>query len=106
MASPSLFKQDNIKAVIDGHDELPSEVRKGTPGQAPQPSAVTRGRLTGTTTQASQRAQVLPDPLGNELGMQRICVSRHLTPVRQVLLRGELILRAQAERSMRVVLKA
>jgi hypothetical protein len=79
-----VVQQDNIKAVIDGHDELPSEVRKGTPGQAPQPSAVTALGSAGTATQASQRAQVLPDPLGNELGMQRILRVSPLTPVRQV----------------------
>jgi hypothetical protein len=79
-----VVQQDNVKAVIDGHGELLSETGRGTQAQAPQSSAVTTAGSTGFAAQASQRTQVLPDPLGNELGMQRILRVSPLTPVRQV----------------------
>jgi hypothetical protein len=79
-----VVQQDSAKAVIESHGKLPSETGKGTQGRTAQPAAVAASGPTGTVPQASQRAQVLPDPLGNELGMQRILRVSPLTPVWQV----------------------
>ncbi len=78
-----VVQQDNLKAVIDPNAEPAAETHKETPERNVQPSSVITSGSTAAAAQASQRAQVLSDPLGNELGTQRILRVSPLTPVRQ-----------------------
>ena len=75
---------DAPKAIIDTLAGQVSGGGQATQSRSGQTSAVATAVSKGAATQVSQRAQALPDPLGQDLGMQRILRVSPLTPVREV----------------------
>jgi hypothetical protein len=88
--SESLVIRDDDQPSAEIHEALPGgatrSLQTDSPSQTAAPVAVTAGAVASTLAAppARQSDQVIDDPLGQELGSQRILRVSPLTPVRAV----------------------